>query len=143
MMLNTDVDISKFTDPHATEDERLDAGMSFMSHLYYGKKMKSLGSLRCSFFSEKQTTPALKSSHPLIIRLKNMSNEHAFKLWYGKLSIMWLSIEAPLLNVRCTCKAAKVNCTSYCKCIDDQCSNEFTIEQDTRDETFADGVAED
>ena len=68
---------------------------------------------------------------------------HAFKLWYGKLSIMWLSIEAPLLNVRCTCKAAKVNCTSYCKCIDDQCSNEFTIEQDTRDETFADGVAED
>ena len=64
---------------------------------------------------------------------------------YGKLSIMWLSIEAPLLNVRCTCKAAKVNCTSYCKCIeiDDQCSNEFTIEQNTRYETFADGVAED
>ena len=38
MMLNSDVDISKFTDPHATEDERLDAGMSFMSHPYYGKK---------------------------------------------------------------------------------------------------------
>ena len=37
MMLNSDVDISKFTDPHATEDERLDAGMSFMSHLYYEK----------------------------------------------------------------------------------------------------------
>ena len=36
-MLNSDVDIIKFTDPHATEDERLDAGMSFMSHLYYEK----------------------------------------------------------------------------------------------------------
>ena len=31
-----------------------------MSDLYYGKKIKSLGSLRYSFFGKKQTTPALK-----------------------------------------------------------------------------------
>ena len=45
----------------------------------------------------------------------------------------------PCSAVRCTSKPCM-----YCKCIDDQCSNEFTIEQYTPDETLADGgVAED
>ena len=58
---------------------------------------------------------------------------------------MWLSIIAPLLNREMHIKLQKSTALrKYCKCIDDQCSNAFTIEQDNRDETFADGdVAED
>ena len=64
LLQKTDCDISSFSDPAASEDSWLKAGLDFLIRLYGGKLPSTFNSLRFALFSSRQDTPKIKSLPP-------------------------------------------------------------------------------